>query len=123
MSTETQPIVEQEKVVEEKKILVVEPPAPQTVVVTTRPPLIPDENATAYCLTRRNIFDAIIALLLAGGIIYLVMSWRSARPYTGLTRTMRATTTTAAAARPTGFGADIAKLTGGMKKIMKKLFG
>ena len=71
---------------------VVQPPPPttRTVVVTTSPQLIPDENATAYCLTRRNIFDAVIAILLVAAIIYFVLQWRSGgrMPFTGLTRTM-----------------------------------
>lgn len=51
--------------------------APRTIIVqTTKPPLIPDENSTAYCFTRRNIFDAIIALAIAGAIIYFVMGRR-----------------------------------------------
>ena len=60
------------------KTAVHEPPVPttRTVVVGIRPPLIPDENAYAFCLTRRNIFDTVIALMLVVGIIYLVFYWR-----------------------------------------------
>jgi hypothetical protein len=53
------------------------PVTTRTVYVTTaNPPLIPDENASAYCLTRRNLFDTFIAILLAIAIIYFVLQWR-----------------------------------------------
>lgn len=63
-------------------------PAQKTIIVQTAPPppLIPDENATAWCFTRRNIFDAVIALGIAGAIIYFVMSMRSGRG--GLSQTL-----------------------------------
>jgi protein associated with RNAse G/E len=49
---------------------------PRTIIVqTNKPPLIPDENSS-WCFTRRNFFDAIIALAIAGVIIYFVMAQR-----------------------------------------------
>ena len=56
-------------------------PKPKTIIVhqTTKPPLIPDENATAWCFTRRNMFDAVIALAIAGVVIYFVMGMRGGR--------------------------------------------
>lgn len=62
------------------------PRTTRTVVVTTRPPLIPEEDSNALCLTRRNIFDAIIAIVIVGIIIYFVVQWRrGSRLQTGLT--------------------------------------
>lgn len=61
------------------------PPTTRTVVVTASPPLIPDETENAYCLTRRGVFDTIIALILVGGIIYFVVQYRRGSPmFTGL---------------------------------------
>lgn len=97
----------------EPLVQITEPPKPQQ-PTTYQPPLIPDENATAYCLTRRNVIDAIIAILLAAGIIYLVMSWRSAKPYTGLTR-MRAAPSPIRLAPQ----AIAQRITGGFKKFFK----
>jgi len=78
------------KIVEEPKAQI-EPPqpgAPRTITIpTVSPHLVPDEDATAYCLTRRNVIDIVIALLLAAGIIYLVMFWKRGRmmmPLSGL---------------------------------------
>lgn len=61
----------------EKKATVNSPPLPpksQTIIIpTVSPELIPNEDATAYCFTRRNMFDIVIGLILAIGIIYFVM--------------------------------------------------
>lgn len=109
--------------------LVSEPPKPstRTVVVTTRPALIPDEESVAYCLTRRNVFDAVIALILVVGIIYLVFYWRKARPFTGLTRAMNTGTgfgrTGASGARGLGQGQGLAgigrQIAGALRKFLK----
>jgi hypothetical protein len=49
------------------------PPKSQTIIVpTTSPLLIPDEGET-YCFNRRNLFDIVIGLILAIGIIYFVL--------------------------------------------------
>lgn len=106
-----------------------EPPAPstRTVIVTDRPALIPDESANALCLTRRNIFDTIIAFLLVAGIIYLVFYWRQTRPITGLTRAMNTgtafgRTTTATGARGFGQGTDLSGIGRQIAGALKKLF-
>lgn len=121
-STSEQPSIQQ---------VTIEPPLPQTktIIVTAQPPLIPNENATAYCLTRRNVFDAIIALILAAGIIYIVIYWRQSKPFTALTRTMGTTSGLGirSVRQPTGFGtgadaSGIGQLAGGIKKFLRKIF-
>lgn len=105
--------------------LVSGPPLPttKTIVVTSQPPLIPNENATAYCLTRRNIFDTIIAILLAIGIIYIVISWRRAILYTGLGQTIGTGLGFNSAPRGFGTGSTVAgmgqQIRGGFKKLFK----
>lgn len=112
-------------------------PTTKTVVVTTRPPLIPNESANAYCLSRRNMFDAVIAILLVIGIIYFVTQWRQGgrMPFTGLTRAMNSgtafgtTTTTAAKGFGTGargfgntgkaFGQMGTQIAGAIKRFFK----
>ena len=111
---------------------IVEPPPPhtKTVIVTTQPELIPDESSTVFCLTRRNIIDAIVAIILAAGIIYLVISWRRATPATGF-----ATSTSFGMPPARGIGTNTGisgigqqikgigqNITGGVKKFMKSMF-
>jgi len=51
----------------------------RTIVVTANPALIPNEDTTSFCLTRRNVFDIIIAIILVVGIIYYVIQMRKER--------------------------------------------
>lgn len=61
------------------------PPNSQVIVVpTTSPLLIPDEDKTAYCFNRRNIFDIVIGLIIAIGVIYFVMQNNANRYAYGL---------------------------------------
>ena len=131
MSSDFEPPQPTQELEETQETIIVEPPQPpqpKTIIVTERPLLIPNENASVYCLTRRNIFDAVIAIVLASGIIYFVMSLRGAKPYTGLTRTMgRAANSVlgvrgATKSRGFGPGANISGIAGGFKKIIKSFF-
>lgn len=126
------------------KTIIKEPPTPgatQTIVVpTTPPPLIPEEDTIAYCFNRRNMFDIIIGLIIAGVIIYLVM--KKDKPFgmpnitgmfqTGTTGSGIGTgvststgvlgTGTGALPKPvtaTGLGSGIGQLGGYLKKLFK----
>lgn len=104
----------------------------RTIVVPDNQALIPDENATAYCLTRRNVFDTIIALLIVIGIIYFVIESRkgSRMGYetTGLfdfgssTGTGTGMGMGAATAAATGMGAEMNRMGTQVAGALKKWF-
>ena len=109
------------------------PPKSQTIIVpTVSPNLIPDEDSTAYCFSRRNMFDIVIGLILAIGIIYFVMYTGPGGPgFTGFGSIFGKSSGTGvfgiapsadAMAKPvtaTGIGSGIGQLGGYLKKFFR----
>ncbi len=90
----------------------------------TPPLLIPNENANAYCISRRNILDVIIAIVFACGVIYLVMYMRSnSSSPTEFASSLMSSTTDTVKSAPTTFAKPITDAASNINTGVNQMLG